>query len=605
MSGPGPGGGMRMQTAAKPKNFKQTLFRLLGYMKPRSVAIIVVFIFAILSTIFNIFSPKELGKATTEIFKGVMSPEGINNDKIFNILMIVLVLYLGSSLFSFIQQYVMSSVAQRTVYDMRKDLKAKMARLPLKYYDTRSNGDILSRSVNDMDNIANTLQQSLTQAITAIVQMIGVLIMMLTISWQMTLIVLVTVPISIILVAIIAGRSQRYFGAQQRNLGILNDTVEETYGGQTIIKAFGQEKKTLVKFDEVNEDYFKAAKKAQFISGIMMPVMQFVGNLGYVGVCVAGGIFVTNGSLQVGDIQSFTQYVQLFTQPISSVANIANIIQSTIASAERVFEMMDEEEEKDEIPANINQVAGEENSIVFDHVKFGYTPDKPLMTDLNIHVEEGQMVAIVGPTGAGKTTIINLLMRFYDVDGGEIRMKGIDTHDMTKEEVRAKFGMVLQDTWLFNGTIADNIAYGREGATKEEVIGAAKAAYADDFIRRLPNGYDTVLNEEGSNISQGQKQLLTIARAILSDPSILILDEATSSVDTRTELNIQLAMGNLMEGRTSFVIAHRLSTIRDADLILVMNHGSVIEQGTHQELLAAKGFYADLYNSQFTGAQAV
>ncbi|KKD44868.1 ABC transporter ATP-binding protein [Listeria seeligeri] len=602
---PGPGGGMRMQTNAKPKNFKQTLFRLLGYMKPRSVAIIVVFIFAILSTIFNIFSPKELGKATTEIFKGVMSSEGIDNDKIFNILMLVLVLYLGSSLFSFIQQYVMSSVAQRTVYDMRKDLKAKMARLPLKYYDTRSNGDILSRSVNDMDNIANTLQQSLTQAITAIVQMIGVLIMMLTISWQMTLIVLVTVPISIILVAIIAGRSQRYFGAQQRNLGILNDTVEETYGGQTIVKAFGQEKKTLVKFDEVNEDYYKAAKKAQFISGIMMPVMQFVGNLGYVGVCVAGGIFVTNGTLQVGDIQSFTQYVQLFTQPISSVANIANIIQSTIASAERVFEMMDEEEEKDEIPANINQVAGEENSIVFDHVKFGYTPDKPLMTDLNIHVEEGQMVAIVGPTGAGKTTIINLLMRFYDVDGGSIRMKGIDTRDMTKDAVREKFGMVLQDTWLFNGTIADNIAYGREGATKEEVIGAAKAAYADDFIRRLPNGYDTVLNEEGSNISQGQKQLLTIARAILSDPSILILDEATSSVDTRTELNIQLAMGNLMEGRTSFVIAHRLSTIRDADLILVMNHGSVIEQGTHADLLEAKGFYADLYNSQFTGAQAV
>lgn len=602
---PGPGGGMRMQTNAKPKNFKQTLFRLLGYMKPRSVAIIVVFIFAILSTIFNIFSPKELGKATTEIFKGVMTSEGIDNDKIFNILMLVLILYLGSSLFSFIQQYVMSSVAQRTVYDMRKDLKAKMARLPLKYYDTRSNGDILSRSVNDMDNIANTLQQSLTQAITAIVQMIGVLIMMLTISWQMTLIVLVTVPISIILVAIIAGRSQRYFGAQQRNLGILNDTVEETYGGQTIIKAFGQEKKTLVKFDEVNEDYYKAAKKAQFISGIMMPVMQFVGNLGYVGVCVAGGIFVTDGTLQVGDIQSFTQYVQLFTQPISSVANIANIIQSTIASAERVFEMMDEEEEKDEIPANINQVAGEENSIVFDHVKFGYTPDKPLMTDLNIHVEEGQMVAIVGPTGAGKTTIINLLMRFYDVDGGSIRMKGIDTRDMTKDAVREKFGMVLQDTWLFNGTIADNIAYGREGATKEEVIGAAKAAYADDFIRRLPNGYDTVLNEEGSNISQGQKQLLTIARAILSDPSILILDEATSSVDTRTELNIQLAMGNLMEGRTSFVIAHRLSTIRDADLILVMNHGSVIEQGTHADLLEAKGFYADLYNSQFTGAQAV
>ncbi len=605
---PGPGGGSHggvIGVKAKPKDFKNTLFRLLGYMKPRTVAISVVFIFAILSTIFNIFSPKELGKATTEIFKGVMSPEGINDDKIFHILFFVFLLYVGSSLFSFIQQYVMSSVAQRTVYDMRRDLKGKMARMPLKYYDTRSNGDILSRAVNDMDNIANTLQQSLTQAITAIVQIIGVLIMMLTISWQMTLIVVATVPLSIIIVGIIASKSQAFFAAQQRNLGILNDTVEETYGGQTIVKAFGQEKKTLVKFDEVNEDYYKAAKKAQFISGIMMPMMQFVGNLGYVAVCVGGGIFVTNGSLQVGDIQAFTQYVQLFSQPISSVANIANVIQSTIASAERVFEIMDEEEEKDMVPETIPTIKEENGKIVFDHVEFGYSPDKPLMKDLKINVSQGQMVAIVGPTGAGKTTIINLLMRFYDVDNGAIRIDGVDTRDMTKDEVRAKFGMVLQDTWLFSGTIAENIAYGREGASIDEVVGAAKAAYADDFIRRLPDGYDTILNEEGTNISQGQKQLLTIARAILSDPSILILDEATSSVDTRTELNIQLAMGNLMEGRTSFVIAHRLSTIRDADLILVMNHGDVIEQGTHQELLNENGFYADLYNSQFTGSQAV
>ncbi|WP_163651880.1 ABC transporter ATP-binding protein [Listeria sp. PSOL-1] len=602
---PGPRGGGMGSPVAKPKNFNKTLFRLLGYMKPRTFSIMVVFVFAILSTIFNIFSPRELGKATTEIFEGLMGPNGINDDKIFDILFFVFLLYIGSSVFNFIQQFVMSSVAQRTVYDMRKDLKAKMARLPLRYYDTRSNGDILSRAVNDMDNIANTLQQSLTQAITAVIQVVGVLIMMLTISWQMTLIVVCTVPLSILVVAIIAGKSQKYFAAQQGNLGILNDAVEETYSGQTIIKAFGQEKNTLAKFEKVNSDYYQSAKKAQFISGIMMPMMQFIGNLGYVAVCVGGGIFVTNGTLKVGDIQSFTQYVQLFSQPIASVANIANVIQSTIASAERVFEMMDQQEEVDHIPEQIPVAQGEEHKIVFDHVKFGYTTDKPLMTDLNIEVEEGQMVAIVGPTGAGKTTIINLLMRFYDVDAGEIRIEGIDTRDMTKEQVRAKFGMVLQDTWLFNGTIADNIAYGRDGASQEEVVLAAKAAYADDFIRRLPDGYLTILNEEGSNISQGQKQLLTIARAILSDPSILILDEATSSVDTRTELNIQKAMGNLMKDRTSFVIAHRLSTIRDADLILVMNQGTVIEQGTHQELLSENGFYADLYNSQFTGSKAV
>lgn len=603
--GGGPGGGRTVMPAAKPKEFKKSLFRLLGYMKPRAISLIVVLLLAILSTIFNVISPKELGKATTEIFAGVMTPAGINYDKIFDILFIVLMLYLGSSLFSFLQQYVMSSVAQRTVYDMRKELKAKLGRLPLRYFDTRSNGDILSRSVNDMDNIANTLQQALTQAITAIVQIVGVLIMMLTISWQMTLIVVATVPLSVLLVAIVASRSQKYFGAQQKNLGVLNDHVEETFGGHTVVKAFGQEKKTLGKFDVVNKDYYVAAKKAQFISGIMMPLMQFVGNLGYVAVCVGGGIFVTNGTLTVGNIQAFTQYVQLFSQPISSVANISNVIQSTMASAERIFEVLDEKEEEDIIPEKVERRAGESDRIVFDHVKFGYTPDKPLMHDLNIDVKEGQMVAIVGPTGAGKTTIINLLMRFYDVEGGGIRLGGVDTRDMTKNDVRSKFGMVLQDTWLFNGTIAENIAYGRDDATTEEVIAAAEAAYADEFIRRLPDGYDTILNEEGSNISQGQKQLLTIARAILSDPSILILDEATSSVDTRTELNIQLAMGNLMEGRTSFVIAHRLSTIRDADLILVMNHGNVIEQGTHKELLAENGFYADLYNSQFANDQAV
>lgn len=603
--GGGPGGGRTVMPAAKPKEFKKSLFRLLGYMKPRAISLIVVLLLAILSTIFNVISPKELGKATTEIFAGVMTPAGINYDKIFDILFIVLMLYLGSSLFSFLQQYVMSSVAQRTVYDMRKELKAKLGRLPLRYFDTRSNGDILSRSVNDMDNIANTLQQALTQAITAIVQIVGVLIMMLTISWQMTLIVVATVPLSVLLVAIVASRSQKYFSAQQKNLGVLNDHVEETFGGHTVVKAFGQEKKTLGKFDVVNKDYYVAAKKAQFISGIMMPLMQFVGNLGYVAVCVGGGIFVTNGTLTVGNIQAFTQYVQLFSQPISSVANISNVIQSTMASAERIFEVLDEKEEEDIIPEKVERRAGESDRIVFDHVKFGYTPDKPLMHDLNIDVKEGQMVAIVGPTGAGKTTIINLLMRFYDVEGGGIRLGGVDTRDMTKNDVRSKFGMVLQDTWLFNGTIAENIAYGRDDATTEEVIAAAEAAYADEFIRRLPDGYDTILNEEGSNISQGQKQLLTIARAILSDPSILILDEATSSVDTRTELNIQLAMGNLMEGRTSFVIAHRLSTIRDADLILVMNHGNVIEQGTHKELLAENGFYADLYNSQFANDQAV
>lgn len=590
---------------AKPKNFKKTLFRLLGYMKPRTIAISVVFLFAILSTIFNIFSPKELGKATTEIFKGIMSPAGVASDKVFHILFFVLILYIGSSIFNFIQQFVMSSVAQQTVYDMRKDLKEKMARLPLRYYDKRSNGDILSRAVNDMDNIANTLQQSLTQAITAIVQIVGVLIMMLTISWQMTLIVLATVPISFAFISLIAGKSQKYFASQQSNLGILNDTVEETFSGQTVVKAFGQENKTLKKFHQVNNEYYESAKTAQFISGIMMPVMMFVGNLGYVAVCVVGGIFVTNGRIQVGDIQSFTQYVQLFTQPISSVANIANVIQSTIASAERVFDMMDAEEEKDIIPEQIPVHAEEEDTIIFDHVKFGYDEETPLMKDLNFYVNKGQMVAIVGPTGAGKTTIINLLMRFYDVDAGEIRIDGVDTKNMTKEEVREKFGMVLQDTWLFNGTIRENIAYGKNGATEEEIIAASKAAYADEFIRRLPDGYDTILNEEGSNISQGQKQLLTIARAILSDPSILILDEATSSVDTRTELNIQLAMGNLMKDRTSFVIAHRLSTIRNADLILVMDHGNVIEKGTHQSLLAKDGFYADLYNSQFTGAQAI
>ncbi|KAI7264844.1 hypothetical protein KC345_g8695 [Hortaea werneckii] len=607
--GGGPGGpGMRLP-AEKAKDFKGTLRRLIRYLRPRQVQLIIVFIMAIASTVFSIFSPKVMGKATTKLFEGaygkLMGVPGAEIDfgYINNILIILAGLYLLSSLFSYIQQYVMAGVAQKVVYDMREQINRKLERLPLKYFDSRTHGEILSRATNDVDNISTTLQQSLTQLITSIVTIIGVIIMMLTISPWLTLITIVTLPLSFVVIMLITKRSQTYFIGQQKSLGQLNGHVEEMYTGHRIVKAFGREKNSLNDFNKINDDLYNSGWRAQFISGIIMPLMMFIGNLGYVLVCVVGGIFVTKKAIDVGDIQAFIQYSRQFTMPITQTANIANIIQSTIASAERVFELLDEEEEVAEVSTTLAKRAAdaEEGSVEFRHVKFGYKEDAILIEDMNIEVSPGQTIAIVGPTGAGKTTLINLLMRFYEISGGEIIIDGVNITNMKRSELRSKFGMVLQDTWLFNGTIRDNIAYGREGATEADVVRAAKAAHADHFIRTLPLGYNTILNEEASNISQGQKQLLTIARAILADPSILILDEATSSVDTRTEVQIQKAMKTLMNGRTSFVIAHRLSTIRDADLILVMNQGSVIEKGTHLELLEAGGFYADLYNSQFSG----
>jgi ABC-type multidrug transport system, ATPase and permease components len=600
MGGPG-GFGMPVQ---KAKNFKGTLFRLMAYLKPHQTKLMLVLLTAILSTVFSIVSPKIMGKAMTKLSEGFFGKQsggpGIDFDAINQILVILVVLYLISSVFSYIQQYLMAGVAQNTVYDLRKQVNAKFNRLPLKYFDSKSNGDILSRVVNDVDNIANTLQQSLTQLITSVITLVGIIVMMLTISPLMTLIVFLTIPVSLVATAVIAKRSQRYFVKQQAELGKLNGHVEEMYTGHKIVKAFGRERQSIEKFNEMNEQLYDAGWRAQFISGIIMPIMSFIGNIGYVFVSIVGGILVTKRAIEVGDILAFIQYTRQFTWPITQLANISNVIQSTIASAERVFELLDEEEEVPEAnPAKT--IARPNGSVHFDHVKFGYTADKTLIDNMNIDVLPGQTVAIVGPTGAGKTTLVNLLMRFYELNDGKITIDGVSITDLKRSNLRGMFGMVLQDTWLFNGTIRDNIAYGREGATEEDVVNAAKAAHADHFIRTLPDGYDTILNEEASNISQGQKQLLTIARAILADPSILILDEATSSVDTRTEVYIQKAMGHLMEGRTSFVIAHRLSTIRDADLILVMNQGSIIEQGTHEELLEQGGFYADLYNSQFTG----
>ncbi|MFC3747451.1 ABC transporter ATP-binding protein [Paenibacillus sp. GCM10012306] len=602
----GPGGPGMMLPAEKAKDFKGTLRRLIRYLRPRQVQLIVIFIMAIASTVFSILSPKIMGKATTKLFEGaygkLMGVEGafIDFGYINDILLILGGLYLFSALFSYLQQYIMAGVAQKVVYDMREQINLKLERLPLKYFDSRTHGEILSRATNDVDNISTTLQQSLTQLITSIVTIIGVIIMMLTISPWLTLITVVTLPLSFIAIMGITKRSQTYFIGQQKSLGQLNGHVEEMYTGHRIIKAFGREKESLRQFNTINDDLYNSGWRAQFMSGMIMPLMTFIGNLGYVLVCVVGGIFVTKKMIEVGDIQAFIQYSRQFTMPITQTANIANIIQSTVASAERVFELLDEEEEVPEKSAAVKHGAVEEGAVEFRHVKFGYKEDAILIEDMNIEVNPGQTIAIVGPTGAGKTTMINLLMRFYELNGGQILIDGVDITDMKRSDLRSKFGMVLQDTWLFNGTIRDNIAYGREGASEADVVRAAKAAHADHFIRTLPLGYNTVLNEEASNISQGQKQLLTIARAILADPSILILDEATSSVDTRTEVQIQKAMNTLMEGRTSFVIAHRLSTIRDADLILVMNKGSVIEKGNHEELMAQNGFYADLYNSQFS-----
>ncbi|TFJ47388.1 multidrug ABC transporter ATP-binding protein [Carnobacterium divergens] len=614
----GGGPGTRMP-AEKAKNFWPTVKRLLGYMSKRSIAIIAVFVLAITSTIFQIRTPKILGEATTEIFKGVM--EGfkmkqagiavdkfpIDFDKIAIILLIVGGLYIASAVFSFLQQFIMTRVSQRTVFELRRDLKTKMNTVPMEYYDTHSNGDVMSRAVNDMDNISNTLQQSLTQLVTSIVLFFGVMYMMFTISWQLTLVALATVPLSLIVVGIVAPKSQKFFASQQKSLGLLNNQVEETYSGHVVVKGFNQEGEAIETFEEQNEKLFAASWKAQFISGLIFPLMNFVKNLGYVFVAVLGGVKVANGNMTLGDVQAFLQYTNQFSQPITQIANLMNTIQSTVASAERVFEVLDEMD-MDNTPSGITPIPNSPYKISFDHVQFGYGEGKEnlLMTDFNLDVKEGQMVAIVGPTGAGKSTLINLLERFYDVKGGSIKLDGTDTRDMTREELRSHFAMVLQDTWLFNGSIYDNIKYGNErNEANDHIIEAAKAAHVDDFVRKLPHGYETILNEDASNISQGQRQLITIARAFLADPEVLILDEATSSVDTRTEVLIQKAMRKLLKGRTSFVVAHRLSTIRDADNIIVMNHGSVIETGTHDELMAKDGFYADLYNSQFSEKAAV
>jgi ATP-binding cassette subfamily B protein len=600
----GPVGGLAMPVE-KAKDFKGTLKRLTSYLRPYKLSLLAILVTAMLSTVFNIVSPKILGLVTTKLYEGVVAKiQGVPGATfdfgyIGRILVTLAVLYVISSLFFYIQQYIMAGVAQRTVYRLRQDVYEKLNRMPLKFFDSRPHGEIMSRAVNDMDNVSTTLQQSLTQLITSATTLVGIVVMMLTISPILTLIIVLTFPLSVLVTTVVAKRSQGHFKDQQRALGILNGHVEEMFTGHKIVKAFGLEQRSLTEFDTINENLYNAGWKAQFISGIIMPLMNFIGNIGYVFVSVVGGIMITRGMIVIGDVQAFIQYSRQFTMPITQLANIANIIQSTIASAERVFELLDEEEEVPEAE-NAKIIQLPRGEVQFHDVKFGYKEDVPLIEQMNIDVKSGQTIAIVGPTGAGKTTLVNLLMRFYELNGGKITIDGVNITQLRRGDLRTMFGMVLQDTWLFQGTIRDNIAYGRDGATEEEIVQAAKAAHADHFIRTLPDGYNTVLNEDATNISQGQKQLLTIARTILTDPAILILDEATSSVDTRTEIHIQRAMNELMQGRTSFVIAHRLSTIRDADLILVMNHGSIIEKGTHEELLAKGGFYADLYNSQFT-----
>lgn len=594
--------GRPMGAGEKAKDFKGTMKKLLKYIGRYKIAIAFVMIFAVGSTVFNIVGPKILGKATTEIFTGLVGKvsggKGIDFGKIGVILLTLMGLYVISALFSLVQGFIMTGVTQKLTYRMRKEISEKINRMPMNYFDTRTHGEVLSRITNDVDTLSQSLNQSVTQMITSVTMLIGVLIMMLSISPLMTLVALLILPLSVFLISIIVKHSQRYFRNQQEYLGHVNGQVEEVYSGHNIVKVFNKEEDVLKEFNKMNDTLYQSAWKSQFFSGMMMPIMQFVGNLGYVGVTILGGYLAIKQTIEVGDIQSFIQYVRSFTQPIQQVAQVANMLQATAAASERVFEFLEEEEEEQfaEHPVSVEGLKG---NVEFRHVKFGYHPDNIIIKDFSTNVTEGQKIAIVGPTGAGKTTLIKLLMRFYDVNEGEILVDGHNVKDFNRSELRHMFGMVLQDTWLFNGSIRDNIRYGKLDATDEEIIEAAKAAHAHHFIQTLPSGYDMELNEEASNVSQGQKQLLTIARAILADPKILILDEATSSVDTRTEVLIQKAMDNLMKGRTSFIIAHRLSTIRDADQILVLKDGDIVEQGKHEELLEKGGFYADLYNSQF------
>lgn len=602
MSGPMGGHGKNVGHNVKAKDFKGTTKKLIkDYLSGYKIALIIVLIFAIGSTIFTIVGPKILGNATTEIFNGIMNKisggSGIDFGKIGTILITLVSLYVLSALFSFIQGFTMTGVAQKITYRLRQDIAEKINKLPMKYFDKRTHGEVLSIVTNDVDTLSGNLTQSITQIITAICTIIGILIMMFSISWQMTLISLVILPISATLVKKIVGKSQKYFKSQQDYLGHVNGQVEEIYSGLNIVKVFNAEEKVSKDFEKANDELYHSAWKSQFLSGLMFPVMNFISNVGYVGVAVAGGYLAIKGTITVGNIQSFIQYNKQFTQPINQIAQISSMLQAMIASAERVFEFLEEEEENTSNEnIDITKING---NVEFNHVKFGYDPERTIINDFNCKVHDGQKIAIVGPTGAGKTTMVKLLMRFYDVTDGKILIDGINIKDFKRGELRKLFGMVLQDTWLFGGTVKDNIKYGKEDATDDDVIRAAKAAHVHHFIKTLPNGYNSILNEESSNVSAGQKQLLTIARVILTDPKILILDEATSSIDTRTEIQIQNAMDNLMKGRTSFIIAHRLSTIKNADLILVMNHGDIVEQGTHEELLAKGGFYSDLYNSQF------
>ena len=596
-------GGMGMMPGEKARDLKGTLRRLVKYLGKYNITIVSVMILAMLSTVFSIFGPKILGKATTKLFEGVMGEisgtgSGIDFDYIGQVLLLALGLYLLSAVFGYIQGWVMSGISMDVTYRFRKDIAEKINRMPFAYFDRTSQGEVLSRITNDVDTVSQTLNQSLSQIITSVTTVIGVLVMMLTISWQMTLVALLIVPLSMVIIAVVVKQSQKYFKKQQDYLGHINGHVEEMFGSHLVVKAFNGEEQSVRQFTGLNNTLYDSAWKAQFLSGLMMPIMRFVSNLGYVVVSILGGWLAIKGTITVGDIQAFLQYVRSFTQPLTQIANISNIMQQTAAAAERVFEFLDEAEETPDVenPVKLEKVEGR---VAFDHVRFGYKPEKIVIRDFSAEAQPGQKIAIVGPTGAGKTTIVKLLMRFYDVNDGAILVEGHDVRGFARSDLRRMFGMVLQDTWLYNGTIMENIRYGAPDASDEEVIAAAKAAHVDHFVRTLPDGYNMVINEEMTNISQGQKQLLTIARAIVARPRMLILDEATSSVDTRTEVLIQQAMDTLMENRTSFIIAHRLSTIKNADWILVMNEGDIVEQGTHEELLAKGGFYAELYNSQF------